>query len=245
MLTSASGILGVRDAEDRRPDPRQRRRPRRRAADALRRPPSREVEGPRAEARPQGRRHRRLAVRGQRDPQHRAQRRRRQAARGVRHRAHVARRHPQGVLGHPRARQRHEPQRRARLDVLPELRAVLRPAVLAVEGPRHGAQPAARVQRLAHRRVVRHAIPGRFIPLSIPPIWDPQLMADEVRRVAKKGCHAVTFSENPREARVAAHLRRPLGPVLRRVRGRGHGHLPAHRVVVDDARDSSRARRST
>jgi predicted TIM-barrel fold metal-dependent hydrolase len=39
--------------------------------------------------------------------------------------------------------------------------------------------------------------PGRFIPLSIPPIWDPELMADEVRRVAKKGCHAVTFSENP------------------------------------------------
>ncbi len=39
--------------------------------------------------------------------------------------------------------------------------------------------------------------PGRMIPLSIPPIWDPQLMADEVHRVAKKGCHAVTFSENP------------------------------------------------
>src|SRR3954470_538841 len=39
--------------------------------------------------------------------------------------------------------------------------------------------------------------PGRFIPLSLPPIWDPNLMADEVRRVAKKGCHAVTFSENP------------------------------------------------
>jgi len=39
--------------------------------------------------------------------------------------------------------------------------------------------------------------PGRFIPLSIPPIWDPQLMAEEVRRVAKKGCHAVTFSEDP------------------------------------------------
>ena len=41
------------------------------------------------------------------------------------------------------------------------------------------------------------AYPGRFIPLSIPPMWDPELMADEVRRVAKKGCHAVTFSENP------------------------------------------------
>jgi predicted TIM-barrel fold metal-dependent hydrolase len=39
--------------------------------------------------------------------------------------------------------------------------------------------------------------PGRMIPLALPPIWDPQLMADEVRRVARKGCHAVTFSENP------------------------------------------------
>ena len=41
------------------------------------------------------------------------------------------------------------------------------------------------------------AEPGRFIPLSIPAIWDPELAAAEVRRVAKKGCHAVTFSENP------------------------------------------------
>jgi predicted TIM-barrel fold metal-dependent hydrolase len=39
--------------------------------------------------------------------------------------------------------------------------------------------------------------PGRFIPLGLPPIWDPQLMADEVRRLAAKGCHAVTFSEDP------------------------------------------------
>ncbi len=41
------------------------------------------------------------------------------------------------------------------------------------------------------------AYPGRFIPLSLPPMWDPALMAAEVRRVADKGCHAVTFSENP------------------------------------------------
>jgi len=39
--------------------------------------------------------------------------------------------------------------------------------------------------------------PGRFIPLSLPPIWDPALMAAEVRRMAAKDCHAVTFSENP------------------------------------------------
>ncbi|MGP8059786.1 MAG: amidohydrolase family protein [Acidimicrobiales bacterium] len=39
--------------------------------------------------------------------------------------------------------------------------------------------------------------PGRFIPLALPPIWDPAAMAAEVRRVAAKGCYAVTFSENP------------------------------------------------
>ncbi|HEX5366264.1 MAG TPA: amidohydrolase family protein [Acidimicrobiales bacterium] len=39
--------------------------------------------------------------------------------------------------------------------------------------------------------------PGRFIPLALPPLWDPALMAAEVHRVAAKGCHAITFSENP------------------------------------------------
>ncbi len=39
--------------------------------------------------------------------------------------------------------------------------------------------------------------PERFIPLAIPPIWDPEAIGDEVRRVAKKGCHAITFPENP------------------------------------------------
>lgn len=39
--------------------------------------------------------------------------------------------------------------------------------------------------------------PGRFIPCTIPPIWDPQLMADEIRRTAAKGSHCVSFSMNP------------------------------------------------
>ena len=39
--------------------------------------------------------------------------------------------------------------------------------------------------------------PGRFIPLTLPPIWSPDAMAAEVRRVAAKGVHAVTFSEDP------------------------------------------------
>jgi predicted TIM-barrel fold metal-dependent hydrolase len=40
------------------------------------------------------------------------------------------------------------------------------------------------------------AYPGRFIPLALPALWDPEIAAEEVRRVAAKGCHAVTFSEN-------------------------------------------------
>ena len=39
--------------------------------------------------------------------------------------------------------------------------------------------------------------PDRFIPCTIPPIWDPGLMADEIRRTAAKGSHCVSFSMNP------------------------------------------------
>jgi predicted TIM-barrel fold metal-dependent hydrolase len=39
--------------------------------------------------------------------------------------------------------------------------------------------------------------PGRMIPLALPMLWSPESLADEIRRVAAKGCHAVTFSENP------------------------------------------------
>ncbi|HEY5696849.1 MAG TPA: amidohydrolase family protein, partial [Acidimicrobiales bacterium] len=41
------------------------------------------------------------------------------------------------------------------------------------------------------------AHPGRFIPMAVPAIWDPELTADEVRRCAEKGCHSLTFTENP------------------------------------------------
>ncbi len=40
--------------------------------------------------------------------------------------------------------------------------------------------------------------PGRFIPLALPAIWDPQLAAKELRRVARKGCTVMTFTEDPR-----------------------------------------------
>lgn len=41
------------------------------------------------------------------------------------------------------------------------------------------------------------AYPGRFIPCGMLPLFDVERAAAEVRRLAAKGCHAVTFSENP------------------------------------------------
>ena len=38
---------------------------------------------------------------------------------------------------------------------------------------------------------------GRLIPLTMVPLWDAKRAADEIRRCADKGSHAVTFSENP------------------------------------------------
>jgi predicted TIM-barrel fold metal-dependent hydrolase len=38
---------------------------------------------------------------------------------------------------------------------------------------------------------------GRLVPLTIIPLWDPQLAADEVRRNAARGVRAVCFSEIP------------------------------------------------
>jgi predicted TIM-barrel fold metal-dependent hydrolase len=41
------------------------------------------------------------------------------------------------------------------------------------------------------------AYPGRFIPCGLLPLFDVERAAKEVRRLAAKGCHAVTYSENP------------------------------------------------
>jgi predicted TIM-barrel fold metal-dependent hydrolase len=38
---------------------------------------------------------------------------------------------------------------------------------------------------------------GRLVPLQIVPLWDPWLAADEIRRNADRGVHAVAFSELP------------------------------------------------
>ena len=46
------------------------------------------------------------------------------------------------------------------------------------------------------------AYPDRFIPCGILPLFDVEKAAVEVHRLASKGCHAVTFSENPAALRM-------------------------------------------
>jgi hypothetical protein len=46
------------------------------------------------------------------------------------------------------------------------------------------------------------AYPERFIPCGILPLFDVDKAAQEVRRLADKGCHAATFSENPAALRM-------------------------------------------
>ena len=41
------------------------------------------------------------------------------------------------------------------------------------------------------------AYPARFIPMTLPVIWDAEACAGEVRRNAKRGVHSLTFTENP------------------------------------------------
>jgi predicted TIM-barrel fold metal-dependent hydrolase len=39
--------------------------------------------------------------------------------------------------------------------------------------------------------------PGRFIPCALLPTWDQKAMVEEVQRIARKGCTAVSLNENP------------------------------------------------
>ena len=44
---------------------------------------------------------------------------------------------------------------------------------------------------------------GRLIPLTLVPLWDPALAAEEVRRCAAKGSYAIAFTENPSQLGLA------------------------------------------
>lgn len=41
------------------------------------------------------------------------------------------------------------------------------------------------------------AAPGRYIPMTLIPLWDPTAAAAEIERCAAKGARAIAFSENP------------------------------------------------
>lgn len=59
------------------------------------------------------------------------------------------------------------------------------------------------------------AYPGRFIPLAIIPTWDPALAVAEIRRVAAKGCKAITMPELPHvEGLPSYHDMAHWGPVF-------------------------------
>jgi predicted TIM-barrel fold metal-dependent hydrolase len=59
--------------------------------------------------------------------------------------------------------------------------------------------------------------PGRFIPMAIVPMWDVNLCAQEVRRVATKGCHAISFLEAPHAFGLPSLLSDYWDPMLKAV----------------------------
>ena len=98
------------------------------------------------------------------------------------------------------------------------------------------------------------AHPGRFIPCPLPAIWDPQVLADEVRRTAQDGRPRGDLLGEPLQARLAQLPHRPLGPVLAGLQRGAGRRVHAHRLVVQhaddragraDRRDDHAARRST
>jgi predicted TIM-barrel fold metal-dependent hydrolase len=58
------------------------------------------------------------------------------------------------------------------------------------------------------------AYPGRFIPLGLVPMWDVDLAAQEVHRIAKKGCRAISFLETPHVQGYPSFLSGYWDPVL-------------------------------
>ena len=149
--------------------------------------------------RAQGQRHRRVAVHGRGAPEHRVERGRGPPARGVRDGPAVVRRHADRLLRHPRPREGHERERHCSARCAS--RASRSSAASCSPAPRRRTKPLAVALVQAyndwHIESWCGAYPGRFIPLSLPMMWDVDKMAAEVRRVAEKGCFAVTFSENP------------------------------------------------
>ncbi len=185
-----------------------------------------------------------LDVRGLGPAQRRAQRRRRAGAGGVRARPARVLGDAGRVLRHPRAHPRHERQRRARVAQLPQHRRVHGPALLHLRRQGHRHRAAAGLQRLARRGLVRH-LPGAHDPAARPARLGPRAHGRRGAAHGREGLPRGHLLGEPGEAGAPELAQRPLGPLPPRLRGGGHGDLPAHRLVV--RRPSSRpwTRRST
>ena len=77
---------------------------------------------------------------------------------------------------------------------------------------------------------------GRLIPLTLVPLWDPELAAAEVRRCAAKGSYAIAFTENPSKLGFPSLYSGDVGRAVGRVHGDRHDGVDAHRLVVDRCR---------
>jgi predicted TIM-barrel fold metal-dependent hydrolase len=56
--------------------------------------------------------------------------------------------------------------------------------------------------------------PGRFVPMGVLPLWDPELAAKEVRRLASKGCRSISFPEAPHALGLPSFHNNHWDPVL-------------------------------
>ena len=88
------------------------------------------------------------------------------------------------------------------------------------------------------------AYPERFIPCGILPLFDVHEAAREVHRLAAKGCHAVTFSENPAGLGHAEHPLRRVGSAVRGVLRDRHRAVLPRRFVVEERVDVARRARA-
>ena len=142
------------------------------------------------------------------------------------------------------ARARHVGERRARFAQLPVAARLRGTPVRRARRQGRRARAVPRVQRLAHRRVVRR----RARPLH--PARDPaDLGSRRARRRSaprrREGLPRDHVPGEPGAARAAEPAHRPLGSVLEGVQRRRHDRQHAHRFVVEarDHRDGRAGRR--
>ena len=81
------------------------------------------------------------------------------------------------------------------------------------------------------------AEPGRFIPLSIPVIWDPELGRRGGAPGGQEGLPRRDLLREPREARLALPAQRALGPLLEGLLRRGHRRVHAPGLVLQHPHD--------